>query len=334
MKSKLLSFSAAVIAIGLLLSGCASGKTADAQIDVRDDNFVEATQGGAVEAPGNEDNSASPALDLGELDTTGKKIIYTANITVEVDDATETIKEISATAAALGGYVSDSTFTRDDEIASGTITIRIKPEQYTTLTEKIGTLGEVLDSSLTSQDVTYDYVDIESRLKNAEAQETQLLAIMDKAVEIEDILKVRTELNTVQQEIEQYQGQLRYMDNLVGYSTVTIRVTEKFVPKAPEVKENEGVIARWSSSYVWKSIVKGFNNSVAFIVNFFSVLLIIISYLLIPALIIVPVILVLRFIIRKLKKGKGKGSGNPPAPPVLLPKDNVAVKEKDTSPKD
>lgn len=304
MKDKILSFLAASITVCLLLTGC-SAKSDTTRENVGDAP-VKVDQGEGMKDNGSAENTASPAVDVGQVNYSGKKIIYTATIVVEVDDATETIKEISAAASELGGYVSDSTFNRDNDIASGTITIRIEPEQYSQLTAKIGTLGEVLESTLTSQDVTYDYVDIESRLTNAEAQEKQLLAIMDKAVLIEDILKVRTELNTVQQEIESYKGQLRYLDNMVGYSTVTIRVTEKYVPKAPEVKENEGVIARWSSSYVWKSIVKGFNNSVAFVANFFGGLMIFLSYVIIPVLIIGAVVFVLLKIRKRVRKAKGK----------------------------
>lgn len=333
MKNKILSFLATVITVGLLLTGCASTEKSDINYGDKESPDVVMTQAEGVAAPDGNENSASPAVDLGELDTSGKKIIYTANITIEVVDATETIKVISTAASELGGYVSNSSFNKDEDVASGTITIRIKPEQYTALTAKIGTLGEVLESSLSSQDVTYDYVDIESRLSNAESQETQLLGIMSQAVKIDDILKVRTELNIVQQEIELYKGQLRYMDSMVGYSTVTINVTELYVPKAPEINENEGVIARWSSSYVWKSIVKGFNNSVAFIVNFFSALLIFLSYVLIPVLILVPVVLVLRLIIRKVKKGKDKSSNYPLFPAAKMPQDNTAEKDKSDSKK-
>lgn len=329
MKIKILSFLAATITVGLILTGCAS-KSADNYED-RTEATAAMTQGDGAVAPDSEEKSASPEVDLGEVDTTGKKIIYTANMVIEVDDATETIKDISAATAELGGYVSNSTFNKNDDIASGTITIRIQPEQYMQLTARIGTLGEVIESSLSSQDVTYDYVDIESRLANAEAQETQLLAIMDQAVVIEDILKVRTELNIVQQEIEQYKGQLRYMDNMVGYSTVTIRVTEKFVPKAPEVKENEGVIARWSSSYVWKSVVKGFNNSIAFIVNFFSALLIFLSYVLIPVLILVFIVFALFTILKKIRNLRRKKHEKALSSGSAAPQDNAAAKDGENS---
>ncbi len=335
MKDKILSFLAALITVSLLLTGC-SAKSDRTREDLAEAP-VKVDQGEGMADTDNAEKTASPAVDLGQADNQGKKIIYTASISIEVDDATETIKDISAAATELGGYISDSTFNRnDDNVASGTITIRIEPDQYSEFTAKIGTMGEILDSSLTSQDVTYNYVDIESRLANAEAQEKQLLAIMDKATLIEDILKVRTELNIVQQEIEQYKGQLRYLDNMVDYSTVTIRVTEKYVPKAPEVKENEGVIARWSSSYVWKSIVKGFNNSVAFIANFFGGLLIFLSYVLIPVLIIGTIVFILLMIRKKIRKIRGKDKkpsfpSYPSYPGANPPPENTSGKDPEDS---
>jgi hypothetical protein len=96
---------------------------------------------------------------------------------------------------------------------------------------------------------------------------SQMLTIMTQAVKMEDILNVRAQLDSIQEEIEVLKGQLRYYDNLVGYSTVTIRITEPTpAPVSPEEDPNSGLLARWSSGYIWQNVVKGFSNSISFVV--------------------------------------------------------------------
>ncbi len=73
--------------------------------------------------------------------------------------------------------------------------------------------GEVEYSNTDTTDVTAEYVDLESRLNNLKAVETQLLEIMETADTVEDTLAVYTELSDTRTEIEVLEGQIRYLDN-------------------------------------------------------------------------------------------------------------------------
>lgn len=252
-----------------------------------------------------EDGGSTLILDPGNVVDSGKKIIYTVNMSLEAPDAAKAIDEIGKKAASLGGYVSDTSYNQYEESASASIVVRIPPEKLSDFTEHIGTLYKVLSTNMGSQDVTEQYVDAQSRLANAEAQEAQLLAIMAKAATIKDILAVRYELDTVQQEIEVLKGQIRLMDNQVGYSTVSIMIEQPAAaPESPEVDENEGLLARWSMSYIWQSVQKGFSNSLSFTVNALGVVLIALSYLAIPAVGIGIVVLAVILIVKHNKKKK------------------------------
>jgi VIT1/CCC1 family predicted Fe2+/Mn2+ transporter len=245
------------------------------------------------------------AIDPGNVADSGKKIIYTVNISLQADDANKAITDISNKAIELGGYISNSSYSQGDNSATGSVTVRISPEKLKELTEHIGTIGTVLSSNMGSQDVTAQYVDITARLENAQAQEAQLLAIMAKAVEIKDILSVRTELDTIQSEIEELKGEIRLMDNQVGYSTVIISVTQPTPPPVtPEADKNSGLIARWSFNYILQNVQKGFANSMSFTVNTLGVIFIVLSYLLIPAVIIGGVTVIIVFIVKRSKKKK------------------------------
>jgi hypothetical protein len=246
-----------------------------------------------------------PVLDPGNVLNSGKQIIYTVDMALQAPSAAKAIDDIGAKAVSLGGYISNSSFSGDGDNASGSIVVRIPPDKLKQFSEQLRASYETLRSNMGSQDVTDQYVDTQSRLTNAEAQETQLLAIMKQAVKIDDILKVRQELDAVQQEIEQLKGQIRLMDNQVGYSTVSISVSQPTPPPPPpEVKENEGVVTRWGLDYTWQSIQKGFSNSLNFTLNAISQIFIILSYLIIPMVVIGVVVLVILLIVKLASKGK------------------------------
>ena len=192
----------------------------------------------------------------------------------------------------------------NEDMMQGSVTVRI-PESLAAFTQKVGEVGKVLSSNMSSEDVSAQYVDLESRLTNAEAQERQLLEIMKQAVKIEDILYVRSELNAVQEEIELIQGQLRYLDNLVGYSTVTITVTQPLAaPETPEVDPNSGVLAVWDLGFIGSNMQKAFTNSLAIVSMIGGGLLTLISFLLVPALILAVIIVPIVILVKVSKKKK------------------------------
>lgn len=310
MKTKIISLLAAITIVLGILSGCASNDAA-AEFSKDSPAFTPDMDESSRQSDGTGGNFA-PDVDPGSLEPAGKMIIYTANISVEVDNVRDAIDAITAKAVELGGFVSGSDYRNNDRV-SGRITVRVPPAKLGELSEQVADLGEVLSNTLSSEDVTYDYVDLEARLKNAEAQEKQLLSILEMATEIEDILAVRSELNQVQQEIEVYKGQLRYLDNMVDYSTVTVTLTEIYVPQSPEADADKGLLARWDMEYIGANITKGFKNSLTFVVNAFGVILIVLSYILVPLLIVGAVIFVILLIVKKSKKRARKNS-IPPAP--------------------
>jgi len=302
MRKKILSLLVVSVLILCVLAGCAAKESSSA---APGKNYADG-KAPAEDSVSDEDSSGrkdsfAPDMNTGNPESSGKKIIYTASISIEVESVRDAMEEISAAASAMDGYIAGSDYRNDDRV-SGTVTIRIPPERLAELSEKIDELGKILSNNLSSQDVTQQYVDLNSRLKNAQAQEKQLLAIMEKATEITDILAVRAELSTVQQEIEVYKGQLRYYDNMVDFSTVTISLIEIYIPESPEASKDKGLLARWGFDYIGANVEKGFKNSLTFVVNAFGFILILLSNLLIPLLIIGTVILIIVLITKKVNK--------------------------------
>ncbi|MEI8200924.1 MAG: DUF4349 domain-containing protein [Eubacteriales bacterium] len=311
---KKLRILAIFLSLIFILSGCSSASTSSTtNAAAQTDNYAGAkTDEGGAEPASTTTAAAAPngdavILDPGNVADSGKKIIYTVNMALEAENASNAITDIGNKAAELGGYVSNSSYNQYENSAQGSITVRIPPDKLKEFTEHVGTIGDVLSSSMGSQDVTAQYVDIQSRLTNAQAQEAQLLAIMAQAVKIEDILNVRQQLDSVQMQIEEYKGQLRLMDNQVGYSTVTITITQPTPPPVtPEADKNSGLLARWSFDYIWQNVQKGFSNSLSFTVNALGVIFIAISYMIIPIIIIGIVVVVIIVCVKRSKKKKNQ----------------------------
>jgi hypothetical protein len=87
-------------------------------------------------------------------------------------------------------------------------------------------MGTVKSISMSGQDVTQEYVDLQSRLKNLNAQEEVLLDLMKQAKNVKDSVEVQRELSLVQGEIEIIKGRMNYLDNMVSYSTIDVSITE------------------------------------------------------------------------------------------------------------
>ncbi|MHB0914304.1 MAG: DUF4349 domain-containing protein [Thermoleophilia bacterium] len=169
-----------------------------------------------------------------------RRVIKTADYEVEVPvgDFQDRYDEVAAIAARYGGYVisSDSSVSDsdDDQLKQGTITIRVANtgDSFSQAQKDIEGLGKVLAKQVSGDDVTEEYVDLQSRLRNAESQQASLLALMQKAATIEEILMVQTRLDDVQLQIEQLKGSIAYMESMTDYASITVELREEDVEAA------------------------------------------------------------------------------------------------------
>jgi len=158
-----------------------------------------------------------------------QRIIKNGNITAKVDSAEETANKISDIADRFEGFVQSSNIYESSTGAkSGTVIIRIPVDGFEAAFSEIKTLATVVVSeSVSGQDVTEQYVDLQSRLKNKKAEEAQYLDILNQAYTVEDILMVTERLSWVRQEIEQLQGRLNYLENMTDMSTISTYISEE-----------------------------------------------------------------------------------------------------------
>ena len=165
---------------------------------------------------------------LAALDPT-RKIIFTANLALSAGDVNRTFSDAMDLARSNGGYVEKSQFSNDREEngrRSASMTIRVPVQNYDSLVSSLRTINgaEVDTEGSNSNEVTEQYIDLESRLRNLERTEQQYLELLTKAVNIQEILTVQDRLSSVRSQIEQILGRLKVLDNQTDFATVNLTI--------------------------------------------------------------------------------------------------------------
>lgn len=232
---KLLVFFLAVILMaGIIFVGCSrASRTSDAEAIIGEfaeeepAAEVEMEMGMAAEEVAAGESLIDTTVQYGEIAVAGdRKVIKTAYIELEIEEGKfeEIMFELTSLAEQNGGFVSNSQSNSDSEgnLTGGSVTIRIPSGKYNSALDKIKEMGTLESISNSGQDITQEYVDLESRLRNYEAQEKVLLELMKQSKKVSDSIEVQKELSSVQGEIEVIKGRMRYLDDMVSFSTIDV----------------------------------------------------------------------------------------------------------------
>jgi len=180
-----------------------------------------------------------------------RMIVRTGEMSLVVEDVTQASNEIAQLAVRFGGYVVSSQISGEEEEMRGWISIRVPDEKFDQALAELRDLSvRVKTESTSSEDVTEEYIDLGSRLKNAEATEQQYLTLLEKAEDVEDILRIYESLSRVRQEIEQIKGRMLYLERTTSMSLIWVYLE-------PEVTAKPLVHAGWSALEALKSAVRG-----------------------------------------------------------------------------
>ncbi|QUW23843.1 DUF4349 domain-containing protein [Sporosarcina sp. Marseille-Q4063] len=176
------------------------------------------------------DEEVEVSKEVGKV-STNRMIIHQARLQLNVKDFEKAEQNIEKKVNEYGGYIVESNVYReDDESVSGNITVRIPEKHFQKfLTATEGEAADILERTVTGQDVTEQYVDLKSRVKSKRAVEERLLDFMGDAEKTEDLLKISSDLAAIQEEIEVIVGKMNYLENQTSYSTVEISMFENRV---------------------------------------------------------------------------------------------------------
>lgn len=187
-----------------------------------------------------------------------RKLIRTIIIDAETEDLTTLTDELNVRITELGGYV-ESKNLRNGSSYSGYVTrtlamtVRIPLEKADAFVSRVSENSNIVSSTEAVDDVTLKYVDTESHVKALETEQERLLALLEKAETLKDILTLEDKLAEVRYQLERYASQLRNLDNQVTYATIHLTVTE--------VKEYTPIIEEEPT--VWEKISEGFGRSIS-----------------------------------------------------------------------
>lgn len=174
---------------------------------------------------------AAPVTGMDDVTTTPameRKIIKRAELDIEVNDSSEAFMNVQDIIDEADGFIADSaSYKSDAGKISYEVTLRVTPDLFDSVIERISGLGELDYQHISGEDITETYYDIEGRLKVKRQSEESLLAILStRTNNLQDLLAVEKELARVREEIETLEGKLRYFDNLVGLSTISVTIYE------------------------------------------------------------------------------------------------------------
>lgn len=168
--------------------------------------------------------SEAPMEDGGATAQEPRKVIFTANARLQVDDPKEVYELIVSDVKAQNGYISYSQQSEREHGVTIHVTVRIPSSKLEAFLLSLQTYGKVLNQEIGSEEITKQYFDTKARLDNAIKQKDQYEKILLKAEKIEDILAVQREIDAVQERIEMHRGQIELWDQLVDFSTASIEL--------------------------------------------------------------------------------------------------------------
>lgn len=241
-------FLLAILLFGLFLSACSSNELAEDSVSSGSSKREQSVASEDAVRPDDyrntagdfDDNASATNKETQQLSSKTNMVIYTAQLDLEVKDIKKVNEELEKKVKELSGYIVEANiYQGNDNGYTSTLTVRVPQknfEGFLAAAEKLAV--KVQQRNVSGSDVSEEYVDLESRLKSKQAVEKRLLEFMQKAETTKDLLDISSDLAAVQEQIEQIEGKMKYLDQQVAYSTVTINLTEKRI-KVPELEQEE-----------------------------------------------------------------------------------------------
>lgn len=201
------------------------------------------------------------------------KIIYTANLTLESKDYDTARAALDAALNDAGGYLeSSSEYSDVGSSRSVNLTFRVPEENYQSFLDAVAQAGNVTYKSQQADDVTTQYMDVETRLANLEAQRTRLQELQAQADNLSDLLQIETSLTDVQSQIESWQSQLDWYSNQVSCCTVYITLNEVETLTPTSTSFGAKLLAALRNG--WTGFVSGAQAAAVFLVGAWPAILI------------------------------------------------------------
>ena len=282
----------------MLFAGCGAAEKMDAGYDM-----MESATSAVNRAP---EYIADNSSGSGKPDTTvnpqNQKLIRTVHLEAETENMDTLLQQMEVRVAELNGYVESRNIHNGSaynsrRYRSASLTVRIPAADLDAFVDHVADASNITSNRETTEDVTLQYVAIESRIAALETEQARLLELLAKAENMNDLLTIESRLTDVRYELENITSQLRVYDNKVNYATIHLNISE--VVEYTEPEPDNG----------WQRMGKGFVKSLKGLGNgikeVFIFLVVSLPYLVVIAAIPVVIILIVKFN-RKKKQRKAE----------------------------
>lgn len=246
-----------LVLVCMLFTACSSKKDAHTTEQLSKSDMAVAESYTITEEKETADTTTSTSNDEGNGQSdikveTNRKIIRNVSLGLETQDFEKVVDSIEAEITTLGGYAEN--ISMSDLLSSSdrycNIIARIPAAKLDFFVNKVSETGNVVSKNISAEDVTVNYVDMQSHVKVLKVEQGRLIELIGKAVDLESIILLENRLTEIRYELESYESRLRTYDNLIEYSTVTISIQE-VVRYTPQV-DNEST---------WQKMKAGLKDS-------------------------------------------------------------------------
>ena len=293
-RTQLIFLATLILSLSLVFVSCGAKNGAMADDMVITNGYSESLKDGDFDYSTRGEESATTEEITGD-----RKIIKTAEMTVQTKTFDVFIEELKLRISENAGYVQNSSLHGNAYASSGNrsanFIVRIPAQNLENFKTGVTTLGNVTYYNENANDVTTSYIDVESRIKALETEQTTLLGLLEKSNDLDSLLKVQERLSEVNYQLENYKSQLRSYDSQISYSTITINIRE--VERVTTIPSKQTIFERIGNDFTnnLKDIATGAGDVLVWFVSS-------IPYLILLAIPTVIIVLVIRHNVKKKKK--------------------------------
>ena len=174
----------------------------------------------------------------GQAAAIDRKIVKNAEVSVLVEDSDTAVDRLTQVVSDVGGYIVSSRVWYQPHVDGesykyATITLGVPVDQFEVAMRRVRAMGlQVLDENASGEDVTDQFVDLQSRLSNLEATQARIQSFLEDAKTVDEALRINQELAQIEAQIEEVKGRMNYLADRSSFSTITVTVS----PQLPEIE--------------------------------------------------------------------------------------------------
>ncbi len=218
-----------------------------------------------------------------------RKIVTTANYTIEVENPEESAKEVRDYLKSINGFLDNMNISEySQKKKSANLTMRVPADSFDETIETIKSYGYVKSENISSRDMSSQYYDNTERITNLEAREAKIREFFDQAKNVEETMSVYNELSNIREQIERLKGSQKNIDRQADYSTIYLNLV-------PDIEIDPISDDEWN---IWRSFKKQVNS----LINNLQGLADFAIFLIVKAVIWIPLGLIVFLIWRFIKK--------------------------------